>query len=745
MQQFALLPSLWWALLLIPLTALAWWKTACLPLLFFVGGMIWVTLQAGSILAEQLPEHVEGKDIWVEGYIADLPKATERGARIKFEVKHAHFEGKAVLIPRKLQLSIAELPEAIQLGDEWGLLVRLKRPHGFQNPGGFDHEGHLFRERIRATGYVRNTQAAQLIASDPYSYPLGRLRQHVGNGIRSALQQSEFAGIITAFANGDESAITDQQWNILRRTGTTHLIAISGMNIGLIAGIAFFLVRWLWALPGLTVLRLPAQKAAALAAMLGALFYAALAGFAIPTQRALIMLSVIMGAILISRSVKPSSLLATALFLVLLYDPLAVMSAGFWLSFAAVAVILLAINGRVGESRWSQWGRIQWVIAIGLLPMMLAMFQQTTLSGPFANMLAIPVIEIIVIPLTLLGVISLMILPTALANFLFQLAAATMDRLWVALDYLAGFDHSQWTQHTPLTWTLVCATIGILLLLAPRGWPARWVGVLWVLPMFLIRPSGPAPGEVEFTLLDVGQGLAAVARTEHHTLVFDTGPRFSVRFDTGAAVVVPYLRHSGLHTLDRLIISHADNDHMGGAQSVIKSFPIKRVLSSVPEKLAGGEYCQAGKGWRWDGVEFIMLNPVSHDLSENNASCVLLIRTPHGSILLTGDIESEAEHLLVTQWRELLRADVLVAPHHGSKTSSTEAFLDAVNPKIVLFPAGYKNRYGHPHPAIVQRYAEHKVRMLESPAQGAITIELRAQGMDISAYRQDHKRYWHSE
>ena len=479
--------------------------------------------------------------------------------------------------------------------------------------------------------------------------------------------------------------------------------------------------------------------------MLAALFYTSLAGFAIPTQRALIMLAVVMGAVLINRSVKPFHLLGTALFLVLLYDPLAVMAAGFWLSFAAVGVILFAIQGRVGETKWSQWGRMQWVVAIGLLPMMLALFQQTSISAPLANMLAIPVIEIIIIPLTLLGVFSLPILPDAFSNFLFQLAAWIMSKLWLALDYLARFDHTQWTQHAPLVWTLVCATIGIVLLLAPRGWPARWTGIAWLLPMFLIRPAGPAPGELWVTLLDVGQGLSAVARTEHHVLVFDTGPRFSARFDTGRAVVVPYLRNTGLENIDTLIISHADNDHIGGAQSVLKALPVKRILSSVPEQLTGAQHCQAGKGWRWDGVEFIMLNPLDQDLSENNASCVLLIRSRHGNVLLTGDIEAEAENLLIARWRELLHADVLVAPHHGSKTSSTAQFIDAVHPRLVLLPVGYKNRYRHPHPDVLQRYTERDIPLLASPAQGAITVKLRPDAMDISGYRQDHKHYWFAE
>lgn len=735
---------MWWALLLIPLAALAWWRRAALPLVFFAAGAAWVTLHSLNILQDSLAPELEGQDVWVEGVVAGLPKTSERGVRFVFDVARASLAGQAVIIPRKIQLSLNDFTRAPRIGDEWGLLVRLKRPHGTQNPGGFDYEGYLFRERIRATGYVRASTPPRLIASDTLSHPLGRLREHVGERIRAALPANHFSGMITAFANGDEGDISDAQWNILQRTGTTHLIAISGMNIGLIAGIAFFLVRLLWALPGYTVLRLPAQKAAALGAFAAALFYAALAGFAIPTQRALIMLAVVLGALFMQRGVRPSYLLSAALLLVLLYDPLAAMSSGFWLSFASVAVILFAIHGRVAESKWSQWGRLQWVVAVGLLPMMLAMFQQTSLSGPLANMLAIPVIELAVIPLTLLGVFCILLLP-ALAHLPLQLAAWFMEKLWPALDYFSGFEYAQWIQHAPLTWALVPATLGVLLLLAPRGFPARWLGAVLLLPMLLVRPAGPAPGELWFTLLDVGQGLAAVARTQNHTLVFDTGARLSERFDMGRAVIAPFLRAEGVNNVDTLIVSHGDNDHIGGARSLLQAYPAQYILSSVPERLPNAAPCHAGQRWQWDQVEFIMLNPFGTVAKENNASCVLLISSQHGNILLSADIEAPAEKLLIKNWGEQLRADVLVVPHHGSKTSSTEEFLNAVRPAYALFPFGYRNPYRHPHPSVAQRYAEHRIAALDSVHQGAIEIKFNTRGMSVSGYRQMHRRYWFNQ
>lgn len=755
MQQLPLLPPLAWSIALIPLMALCWWRRVLMPVAFFVAGLFWVTFQAGQLLQERLPLELEGKDLQVVGIIADLPKPSERGSRFKFDVLNARLpasvdaniasDNRQVIIPHRIQLTSYDPEFLPRVGDKWAFTVRLKRPSGFQNPGGFDYEGYLFHERIRASGYIRATEAPKLISSEPSSRPVGRFRQELSQAIGRALPENPFAGMITAFANGDETGIAHRQWEILQRTGTTHLIAISGMNIGLIAGIAFFLMRWLWALPGFTVLRFPAQKVAAVSALIAAVGYSALAGFAIPTQRAMIMLAVVMGALLLNRRPRPSHLLATALFLVLLFDPLAVMAAGFWLSFAAIGVILLAIHGRVGETKRNQWGRIQWVVAIGLLPLMLAMFQQSSVSGPLANMLAIPVIEIIVIPVTLLGVFCLVALPEFISTFLFQIAAATMSKLWLALEYLASLDQALWVQHAPLGWALACAVVGTLLLLAPRGWPARWLGVIWLLPMFMVRPAAPAQGELWFTLLDVGQGLAAVARTQHHTLVFDSGPRFSARFDTGRAVIAPYLRASGIEHIDTLIISHGDSDHIGGAESLLTAFPPKHILSSVPERLPGGVNCETGQAWQWDGVEFSILSPGKMTKDGNNASCVLLIKSKHGNVLLTGDIESETEQDLIRRWDNNLHIQFLVVPHHGSKTSSTQTFINTVDPQYALFPFGYKNRYRHPNAQVVQRYRDHGSQLLDSPTQGAISVKLNGHETEVTGYRETHKRYWFSQ
>jgi len=747
-QQLPALPSLWWSLLLVPLAAVAWRRPFWLTAFFFVAGILWVSFRAGLILDENLPQALEGKDLLVEGRIADIPQQTGFGARFALDVTRAVFADEPVRLPRHILLNSQDGTFHPRAGESWRLLVRVNRPHGYQNPGGFDYEAHLFRNQWRAKGYVRPEVTPQLLDPGTGGYAINRLRQDLGEHIRALMPDSAYAGMVAALANGDSRGVSAEQWRVFRRTGTLHLVAISGLHITLIGGIVFFIARWLWALPGITVLRLPAPMFGAIAALIAASGYAALAGFAVPAQRALIMLAVAMSGILLRRRFPSTQLLAVALWLVLIYDPLAVMAAGFWLSFAAVGVILFAMQGdRQQTSLWRKWGYLQWAIALGMLPLTLAMFQQVSVVAPLANMLAVPVFDLLAVPLTLTGVVAFSVLPDTVAGFFFHAAAWLLQALWQVLKFFAQLEFTQWSHPAPAPWTLLCALLGVALLLAPRGWPARWAGAIWLMPVLLVRPPGPGPGELWFTLLDVGQGLSAVVRTQAHTLVFDTGPRFGETFDTGESVAVPYLRAVDVARIDTLIISHGDIDHIGGAQSVLAELPVGNILSSVPERLAQAQPCRAGQAWQWDGVEFAMLNPEEGVVSgrANNASCVLRVHSRYGSVLLPADIEAKAERHLIDRYAKGLRADILVAPHHGSKTSSTVEFIEAVAPRYVLFPAGYRNRYHHPNGTVASRYASLGVTALDSPTSGAVEFRLRETGVELAPYRLRHKRYWYAD
>lgn len=753
-QQLAELPSLAWSWLGVPIAlAAVRWPRYLLPPLFLIAGLSWATLRAGWILSESLPEVLEGVDLTIEGRVADLPVPHERGVRFIFDVERSHHDHRSVAIPRRLQLSFYGSAPTLFVGDRWRLTVRLRRPHGFQNPGGFDYEAHLLQQRIRASGYVREAPAATRLAGLRDSgewllpYRLNRFRQELSERIQYLLAGHPFTAMVTAFANGDDDAIAEAHWEVLNRTGTGHLVAISGMNIGLVAGIAYFLLRGLWSLPAWTVLWLPAPRVAAIGALVAACGYAALAGFAIPTQRALVMLAAALGGLLLGRRTAPSVLLALALLAVLLVDPLAVLAAGFWLSFLAVAVILYVIgsvDGRGWLARIRAWGWMQWAVALGLLPILLYLFQQVSVSGPVANLIAIPVVEIVVIPATLAGVVASLTLPDGLAAWPLMLAAEALELLWPVLELLARWPGALWSQHAPPLWTLAAAMLGVAMLLLPRAYPARALGVIYLLPLFLTRPAAPAVGELWLTLLDVGQGLAVAVRTASHTLVYDTGARFSARFDAGRAVVVPYLRHAGVRQVDTLIVSHGDNDHIGGAASLRAMLPVDRVLSSVPERLADAEPCHAGQNWEWDGVHFEMLHPSSDSpLTGNDRSCVLRVISAHGRVLLPGDIAARAERHLLSKHAAQLPAELLVVPHHGSKSSSTESFLDEVRPRLALLAIGYRNRYRHPHPQVVERYRQRAIPLIDSATAGAAEIRFDAGGIEVHRYRDRQRRYWH--
>jgi len=755
-QFLAELPSPFWSLVLVPLALVAMrWPRWSLPVLFLAAGFSWAVIRSDAVLRQELPASLEGTDLTIDGRIADLPSPLERGVRLVVDVEPAGNVADRAPVPRRIQLNRYGHGEQFRVGDLWRFTVRLRRPHGFRNPGGFDQEAHLFQQHIRATGYIRDLPAPRLLTSLERSggwlpgFRLNRYRQQLSERIRTLMPDQPMAGLIVAFANGDDDGVPAEQWRILTRTGTSHLVAISGMNIGLVAGLAFLLVRATWVWLGRASLWIPAPQVATVGALAAATGYAALAGFAIPTQRALVMIFTILAGRLIGRDLELTASLALALLAVLLVDPLAVLSPGFWLSFLAVAVILLVIQSTERSSRKARiiaWGYMQLAITAGMIPVLLYLFQQVSVAGPLANLVAIPVVELVVIPATLIGVTATMVLPEFLAGLPFRLAATALEWLWPVLDWLGSGRYAMWIQAPPPLWSMVAATLGTAILLLPRGFPMRWSGVFWWLPLLLARPPSPAPGAIWLTMLDVGQGLSVVVRTAQHTLVYDTGARYSNRFDAGQAVVVPYLRQVGVARLDLLVVSHGDNDHIGGAASVVSAYTPDRILTGVPERLSGAARCEMGETWTWDGVRFRMLGPQPiRGRRGNNASCVLMVEGAGGKILIPGDIGARAERDLMIEDYDGLRSTVLVVPHHGSRSSSTESFLDAVQPQAALLSAGYRNRYGHPHRDVVARYRERGIRILDSATSGA--VEMRFESIPgrftESRYREERRRFWH--
>ena len=712
---------------------------------WFSCGFFWAFFHASGILSADLDKNLQGQNLLIYGKVVSLVEPRDTHLRFEFQVEKLQTpEGEAVDFPTRVQLSWYQRAPSIKPGETWQLLVRLKRPHGFMNPGGFDYERWLFQQQIRARGYIVANDANQRMQAAPW-WSINSLRQHLRENIMQNLGEHPFRGLIIALALGDRSEISREQRDSLINTGTSHLLAISGLHIGLVAGLLFFLVRRLWGWSGRMALWLPAPQAAAVAAILAGLMYALLAGFSVPTQRALVMLTVVMAALLTHRRFGFTHVISAALLLVLLFDPLAVLAAGFWLSFSAIAIIAYGMLYRQDTSNlWWRWGRAQYLVAVGLLPLLLLWFQQFPLYGMLANVVAIPWVGFVTVPLALGGSLCSLFSP-ALSTFVLGLSADSLRLMWPILNAITDLPAANWQSASPGIGSLLLAGIGVAWLLAPRGVPGRYLGIVWLLPALMPAATALQNGAIKLTLLDVGQGLAAVVETREHTLVFDTGAKFSQRFNAGDAVVVPFLREAGIRNIDRLVISHSDNDHIGGATALLAQYPANIILaSSDKELLPDHRACHQGQTWEWDDVHFSILHPaMNHNFRGNNASCVLRIEASGKVVLLTGDIEHEAEQALLAEDPAALAANVLVVPHHGSKTSSTVAFIDAVTPEIALIPAGYRNRFNLPNQAILERYASRSIDLYNTANHGAVTVSIDSSGLSLSTYRQHARRFWH--
>ncbi|PCI38076.1 MAG: DNA internalization-related competence protein ComEC/Rec2 [Thiotrichales bacterium] len=695
-------------------------------------GITWTTIIANSQLEKRLAPELEAVPLQVTGTISSIPGCGQRSCKFRFSTqRHGN-----------LLLRWYGIGKNLQVGDEWQFTVRLKREHYNANPGSFDTETYFFREGIAASGYIDLRKPRVLLASSKWSQPINRLRQLLQNKITLALQGKLLAGLIIALVIGEKSAITPELWQVLQDTGTAHLMAISGLHVGLVAGFGFWIFKMLWrALPRRYLLRITVLHMGAIGAIVFALSYALLAGFAVATQRACIMVLMFMASILWRRLISAQQSYFIALLLVLIVDPLATLSAGFWLSFAAVGVILYGATGRlqITNKWWHSLGKMQWLIFVGLLPLSLAIFNKTSLVAPIANAVAIPWVSFLVVPAALLGALG--------PDCILQFSIIMLDIIWIFLELLNGIALPAWQQYIPNVWVFLCAVFGVIWILAPRGIPCRYLGLLCFLPIFLASSVVLEEGEARFTLLDVGQGLAAVIATKNHILVYDAGPR--------DGIVLPFLVASGHKQVDKLVLSHPDQDHIGGAYTISKKFPELEIMISdpnawrqkYPESKVVPQSCRAGQRWRWDGVDFIMLHPVNIiSKKRNEHSCVLKIVAGDKSVLLTGDIGIKSEQELLLRVGKQLTSDILVVPHHGSKTSSLTKFIRQVNPLYALIPVGYRNRYGHPKKDIVMRYAAENIKLFNSVRDGAISFILSSK-QKLAApecYRIENLRYWHA-
>ena len=743
-------------------------------------GFSYAAWRAHERLDERLAKAHEGSDIALTGVVVSLPEAGERGIRFDVAVELA-----SEPVPSLIRLSVYEREGdaapavVVHAGERWQWTVRLRRPHGNLNPHGFDFEAYLLERGVRATGYVRPGAAHLIDASaDGWGYSVARWREQIRMRLNASLtdgdEHAKYAGVMVALAVGDQTAIPRDQWLSFSRTGISHLVSISGLHVTMLAGLAYALSALVWrALArrggwiSVRLLHWPLPLVGAVVGLGAAASYCVIAGFAIPAQRTLYMLAVVALAQLTRRSIGFIPALTLALWVVVFIDPWAVLSAGFWLSFGAVSLLLFVAmpetsGGRTEEQAilqrlWrttTRWARGQWALTVGMVPILLALFGQVSLVSPLANALAIPLVSFVVTPLVLIAAALDLSAPLILAHWIF-------GGLMQVLDAMAAWPYAVWQQAAAPAYLVAVAVIGAIVALFPLRWYLRGFGLLGMLPLLAWQAPRPHAGDAWVRVLDVGQGLAVHVQTQYHDLVFDTGPAYSSDSDAGSRLIAPYLRAVGVRQLDELIVSHADTDHAGGALSLLQSMPVRRVTHSLPEssallkavgELSHTRRCHRGISFEWDGVSFQLLHPVANvalapaTKQRNAQACVLQLQSHDGRLLVPSDIEAKQEAELLDYAANhpgVLRADVMIAPHHGSRTSSTPDFVAAVAPKTVIFPVGYRNAYGHPRAEVLERYVARGTQALHTDQDGAVTVKLTRAGISIEREIEVQRRYWH--
>ena len=715
--------------------------------LWLVAGITWTWIGIDARLDERLARGLTGLDVSVSGWVDGFPRVSAGQVAFSFRVTEAQGES---ALPSRLRLTWYDPPIEIRAGRSFDLTVRLKPPRGLVNPGGFDFERWLFLEGYGATGYVRGGEAT-LDQSDSIARTWLEQRAAIAGRIGSTIVAPDARALLTALALGERFEFTDAHWATFRRTGTSHLVAISGLHIGIVSALLFFVVRRLW-LRGPSVLAVYDLEAAALVSFLGAVIYAALAGFSIPTQRALIMLAVALLALTSRRVTTMASGLSAAVLVVLLWDPLAPLSASFWLSFVAVALLWQLGNVRAGGNgavarAWRSLrnvGRVQWGVTVGLIPIVVVAFGEVSVISPFVNVLAIPLFSLVLVPLTLLATATLTVEPVGtsllgvaatLAEWGYAMLAALAEYSWAALPIPALGAGSA---------ALLCVSAAVAL--PSHALPGRYLAWLAVLGPLTSTPERPAAGALEATVLDVGHGLAVLVRTRAHSLLFDTGARYPSGFDSGEEIVLPALRAFGIKTLDVVIVSHADNDHAGGLGAVLEAFPRATLIGGPDIDMQQSVSCRRGQRWEWDDVLFEIAHPPDgFPVLGNDSSCVLKVSTKKHVLLLTGDVERTGERSLVAAGLDLM-ADVVVVPHHGSATSSTAAFTAATRPAYAVVSAGHANQWGFPKEDVVARWERVGAVTIVTGEAGAVSLLFTpSDGFELRSRRAQRRYAWRIE
>ncbi|MDZ4812700.1 MAG: DNA internalization-related competence protein ComEC/Rec2 [Pseudomonadota bacterium] len=700
-------------------------------------GFAWACLCGGMAMKLRLDDAIAGKEITISGTIVGLPRMDLMPPR--FELMPDAATRASSGVHGRVRLSWYANVPPLHPGQHFSGSVKLRAPRGVENPGGFDFARYALEQRLAATGYVR--EGAIDTSPPPWTSRVDRMREHVADAIDSHVAERPLAALLRALAVGDQRGLQDGEWDTLRVTGTGHLIAISGMHIGLVAAFGALLFGGIYRIwPGLG-LYIPRLTFSAFGALLWATAYSILAGWSLPVQRTLLMIVVVLVARMLRRQASMTQSLALAAVLVLVWDPLAVLGAGFWLSFVGVAGLMWALpDATHGSSMLRSFGRAQIAMSLGLLPITIAFFGQGSVVGPIANLLAVPWITMLIVPVLLVAIALLGFVPI-LGQWLLQAAAWMLQPLWWLLDWLAALPGASWFFAAPSLWALLLAMIGAIWVFLPRGVPLRVLGLLLFLPLLLPRVEIIAEGDARISMIDVGQGLSVLVQTRSHNLLFDAGVRSRSGFDMGEAVVVPTLHALAVTGLERLVLSNQDADHAGGREAVLRAFPEAQV--SIGIESDPSPRCEGGQSWQWNGVRFEFLHPPQYFPDKgNDSSCVLRIQSRNGAALLTGDITEIIETRLLREATDELRADLVFVPHHGSRSSSSAKFVAATGARLAFNSAGRGNSYGHPHPEVQARWQQSGARWFDT-AGGGFTSVLLSDAKNVEQRRVDRPRYWH--
>ena len=744
--------------------------------LAFIFQVIWTNYHAQHRLSWQLPARYHNQVVAIQGEITGVPFYDIKSQEAKFLVLAQELCLKSNACQKlasrqtiKLygQLKLAK-NQALKAGDSIQISAKIKKPSGVSNPGGYDLEKNHFFNQIKAHGSIQNQQLIAYQAGS--SFKLDNLRQYISDKMLESLEYDSLSGMLIGLTIGISDKISSSQWAILRNTGTTHLIAISGLHISLIGGLIFGLMTVIWRRVPRFLLWMPAKIASAYLTLIFTWGYGFLAGMSIATERACLMMTALMLAIIFKLRMSAAFIFSASIIFILFFEPFSVLTLGFWLSYLAIGVLIFATGNRLRFTRerlsWKIM-RPQLAVFMGMLPVSLYFFQSVSLIAPLVNVIAIPWVSFVVTPVCLLSALAFMCHFSWLGSALIIIAKYLYWPLWEAMQWMVGVFPVIWHFALPSgplgIGLLLVSTLGMGILLLPKGVPYKnYIGAALAGSILLYQPLGLKKGACRFALLDVGQGLASVVFTQNHVLIYDTGPKWQEN-DSGSQIIKPYLDYYHIKQIDTIMISHTDLDHRGGLDSILANYPVKAIFTSEIEKLKlktdfkasirkiSPALCQKGQSWHWDGVLFEVLHPdfdsgadAETQRNRNDLSCVLKISTGNNSILLTGDIESGAEKKLVATYGKKLKANILVAPHHGSQTSSTLEFMAQVNPDFVLFPTGKDNRFGFPRAPVIARYAQLGSHLLNTAETGAIIFDLSSEKIALPiTWRKKQTRFWH--